>query len=197
MIADLQNADKLVKEDKIDLLPVCYGGCCSNSFATYLEENGYNIYTHHYMEILCHCPIYIDIDIPIIYMYDNPIKSFLSMKRRGNGWWDTNQKKLSNNYDVELTDENLLKLMINQFNNWTSQKKDNILIIKSDELFEPHIKNKLELFLKKKLINFPLKYEKPITDIENILSENEDLKQLFEKYKDDIDRINNFSIQNN
>jgi hypothetical protein len=197
MIADLQNANRLIKEDKIDLLPVCYGGCCSNTLVTILEENGYNTYTHNYRLILCHCPIYIDIDIPIIYIYDNPIKSFLSMKRRGNGYWDINQQKLSNNYDVELTDENLLKLMINQFNNWTSQKKDNILIIKSDELFEPHIKNKLELFLKKKLINFPLKYEKPITDIENILSENEDLKQLFEKYKDDIDRINNFLIQNN
>ena len=190
MIVDLQNADQVVKEDKLDLLVVSYGGSCSNLLNDKLKQNGYNTYTHYYELILCHCPTYIDLNIPIIYIYDEIIKSFLSMKRRGNGYWDVNQIKLSNNNDIELSDENLLKLMINQFYNWTNNKHDNVLIIKSKELFEPHIKKKLELFLKKELINFPIQYIQPKTNINTML--NPELIYLFEKYNDDINYINNF-----
>lgn len=68
------------------------------------------------------------------------------MKNRGDGIWDVNQQKLTNNKDVELSDENLLKSMIEQFNSWTSVKKNNVLILKSCELFKYDIVNKLETF---------------------------------------------------
>jgi hypothetical protein len=114
----------------------------------------------------------------------------MSMKNRANKPWITNQKKLSNNTNVDISDENLLKLMINQFNEFTNIKSDNVLVINSKELFEDTIVNKLENFLGKKLYGFPIEYIKPKTDINNI--EDIQLLELFKKYKSDIDIINNF-----
>jgi hypothetical protein len=190
MICDLNNVQTIIKEEGLNLLVVSYGGCVSNTLVNELEKNNYNCNTKVWRDILCHCPKYIEIDIPIIYIYDNPIKSFISMKNRNHGYWDINQQKLSNNNNTDLTDENLIKLMINQFNSWTNVKRDNVLIIKSCELFEDSIINKLEGFLKKKLYNFPIVYNKPKTDITNNI--NIELLPLFEKYKSDIDKINNF-----
>ena len=96
----------------------------------------------------------------------------------------------TNDKNTALSDENLLKLIINQFNSWTNIKKDNVLVIKSHELFENNIVNKLENFLKKKLNNFPIVYTHPKTDIRNITDEK--LIELFEKYKLEIDKINNY-----
>lgn len=189
-MCDLNNVQTIIKEEGLNLLVVSYGGCVSNTLVNALEKNNYNCNTKVWRDILCHCPKYIEIDIPIIYIYDNPIKSFISMKNRNHGYWDINQQKLSNNNNADLTDENLIKLMINQFNSWTNVKRDNVLIIKSCELFEDSIINKLEGFLKKKLYNFPIVYNKPKTDITNNI--NIELLPLFEKYKSDIDKINNF-----
>jgi len=190
MMCDLNNVQTIIKEEGLNLLVVSYGGCVSNTLVNELEKNNYNCNTKVWRDILCHCPKYIEIDIPIIYIYDNPIKSFISMKNRNHGYWDLNQRKLSNNNNADLTDENLIKLMINQFNSWTNVKRDNVLIIKSCELFEDSIINKLEGFLKKKLYNFPIVYNKPKTDITNNI--NIELLPLFEKYKSEIDKINNF-----
>jgi len=140
--------------------------------------------TKIWQNILCHCPKYIDCDIPIIYIYNNPITSFSSMKRRNKGIWDTNQRKLSNNNNTHLSDENLLNLMIKQFHNWTDIKRDNVLIIKSDELFKDEIVNKLDTFLNTTLKHFPIKYVKTKTEL------NKEDIELFEKYKDEIDTIN-------
>ena len=164
----------------------------SNTLVNYLEKNDFKCNTEIWSTILCHCPQYIECDIPIIYIYDNPIKSFLSMKNRGEGIWDVNQQKMSNNLDVVLSDENLIELMINQFNNWTNIKRDNVCVIKSCELFENNIVDKLTTFLKRKIYHFPIPYKTPnTTDIENIDIES---LELFEKYKLEIDRINNFGI---
>jgi hypothetical protein len=97
---------------------------------------------------------------------------------------------MSNNNNVKFSDENLLKLMINQFNSWTEVKRDNILVIKSSEIFEDGIVNKLETFLKKKISNFPIKYKTPKTIVENL--ENNELIELFKQHELEIDKINNF-----
>ena len=190
MICDLNNIEEIIENEGLDLIVVSYGGSCSNQLVYTLELNNYKCKTKIWIEILCHCPHYIKTNIPIIYIYDNPIKSFLSMKRRSNGYWNVNQRKLSNNNNVALSDENLIKLMINQFNSWTNVKRDNVLVIKSCELFENNIVNKLEKFLNKKIYHFPISYKKPKTNIEVI--ENENDKNLFEKYKLEINEINNF-----
>lgn len=196
MICNLDNINNIIDIEGIDLLVISYGGCATNTLIDALEKNNYKIRTQTYNDILCHCPYYIETHIPIIYIYDNPIKSFISMKNRGNGIWDVNQKKMSNNNDTDLSDENLLKLMINQFNSWTNIRSDNVLIIKSFELFENSIVDKLENFLKKKLYHFPILYNKPKTNIENDENINK-YSKLFKKYKLEIDKINNFPNNSN
>jgi hypothetical protein len=193
MICELNNIEEIIENEGLDLIVVSYGGSCSNQLVHTLKLNNYKCETKIWMKILCHCPYYIKTNIPIIYIYDNPIKSFLSMKRRGNGIWDVNQRKLSNNNNVALSDENLLKLMINQFHSWTNVKRENVLVIKSCELFENNIVNKLEKFLNKKITNFPISYKNPKTNIEKDIKDEND-KKLFEKYKLEIDEINAFAI---
>ena len=189
MICNLNNINSLMNHQGLNLLVVSYGGSCSNTLVHALQQNNYKCITKIWKKLLCHCPEYIDCNIPVIYIYDNPIKSFLSMKKRGPGFWDSNQQKLSNNTNVLLSDENLLKLMIKQFNSWTIPKRDNVLVIKASELFEDSIVNKLENFLGKKINHFPINYISPNT---NLNIENKKLIELFEKYKFEIDKINNF-----
>jgi hypothetical protein len=85
MICNLNNANDIIKSEGLDVLVISYGGCCSNILVDYLEKNNFKCRTEIWDKILCHCPEYIECDIPIIYLYDNPIKSFLSMKNRGKG----------------------------------------------------------------------------------------------------------------
>ena len=185
------NHDIKKKDEELDILVVSYGGSCSNVFTNHLEKNGYKCKTNLWNKILCHCPTYINIDIPVFYIYDNPIKSFLSQKKRGHDIWGVNQKKLSNNSNIKLSDENLLKLMIEQFNSWTNVKRDNVFFIKSNEIFEDRIVNKLEKILKKEISHFPLKYKQPHITHKNI----EDFKstELFKKYKLEIEKIIEFN----
>jgi hypothetical protein len=185
-ICDLKQINDIIKEEKMDICVISHGGCCSNQLVDILTENGYNIRTPIWDNILCHCPEYIDIDIPIIYIYGNPLYSFLSVKKRGEGFWDINQKKLSNNENINLSDENLLKLMLKQINTWINIKKDNVLILKSSEIFEEPILDKLQSFLKKDLHSFPITYIKPKTTLENL---DRDELMLFQKYKKNINTI--------
>lgn len=194
MICNFKNIKDIVKKEGLNLLVVSYGGSISNTLVYEMEKNNYKCRTTTWEKILCHCPRYIDLDIPIIYIYDNPIKAFMSMKNRGNGYWDVNQQKLSNNTNVPLSDENLMKLMINQFKSWADIKRSNVLVIKSSELFQHTIVSKLENFLKNKINYFPIQYNNPKTNINSIF--NEELNKLFEKYKLKIDKINNFITTN-
>ena len=193
MICNLDEVNDIIKEEGMELWVVSYGGCCSNSLVYHLEQNGYKCQTPIWHKILCHCPKYIDTDMPVIYIYDNPMRCFLSQKKRGDNYWGVNQKKLSNNEDIRLSDETLLSLMIHQFESWTKEKRDNVLIIKSCELFEEAIVEKLEKFLKKKINYFPISYRKPLINKETINEEiDETLYKLFEKYKEQINYINNY-----
>lgn len=185
-ICNLKLVNDIIKEENLDLCVISHGGCCTNQLVDILTENGYNINTPIWKNILCHYPEYIDIDIPIIYIYGNPMTSFLSVKNRGYGFWDRNQQKLSNNENTELSDENLLKLMIKQTNMWINIKKDNVLILKNSEIFEETIVEKLQSFLKKELHSFPVEYKTPKTTLDN-LSKDELL--LFQKYKKEINTI--------
>jgi len=190
MICNFEIVPEIVKEHGLELLVVSYGGSCCNLFVDLMEKNGYRCKTEIWHRILCHCPKHIELDIPIIYIYDNPIKAFLSMKRRGTGYWDVNQQKMSNNYNTHLSDENLLRCMINQFTKWTGSNNNNLLIIKSSEIFNPSIISKLETFLNRKIDFFPAEYVLPKTHCTNI--KNKNLDKLFKKYEKYIHKINNF-----
>lgn len=192
MIRNLDKVNEIAKREGLDICVISYGGSCSNQLVSVLEKNGYKCRTDVREDLLCHCPKYVELDIPVIYIYDNPIKAFLSMLRRGDGWWDVNQRKLNNNNNVKLSHENLLTSMIDQFVSWTNNKNDNILIIKSEEIFKNNIKNKLESFLHKnkkkvkELQHLPVKYKKPKTDTDNISPK---IYPLFDKYRKYIEYI--------
>ena len=189
MICNLQHADNIIKKEKLEILVVSYGGCCSNTLINALEKNGYKCRTTITRTILGHCPLYVKCDIPVIYIYKNPILAFMSMKRRGNRIWGTNQRKLSNNMNVKLSNDTLLQLMFRQFYSWTSHKQKNILFIRSEEIFGDNIVNKLSQFLKREMKHFPIPYKEPSSSIEHI---DKEYNHLFKKYKTEIDYINSF-----
>ena len=103
---------------------------------------------------------------------------------------------MSNNNNIELTDENLLKLMIRQFYLWSKLKQNNLLILNYDTIFKDEIVPILQKFLKKdNLSGFPIPYIEP----KNTLSTNNEITNaetlLFEKYKLEIDYINNYNAE--
>ena len=122
--------------------------------------------------------------MPIIYIYDNIIKAYLSIKRRGFHHWSFVQQRLSNDENTTLSDENLLKLMIKQYGVWSNVNNPNVMIIKSSELFKPAILDKLQAFLKRDLKGFPMRYIRPMTDPTRIGYCD---KILFERYAVKID----------
>ena len=140
----------LVKQSGMNVCVISYGVSATNTVIDILETNGYKIRTEVYNRLLCHFPTYINLGIPIIYVYSHPIKSLLSAKRRGPKIWKVNQQKLTNNLNTILSDENLLQSMFNQFKSWTSTPRNDVLILKMRELFDPSVAQKIQKFLKKK-----------------------------------------------
>ena len=138
-------------------------------------------------------PTYIDnLSVPVIYLYTDPIKGFLSQKRRGEGFYDINQQKLSNNKDAPLSDDNLLTLMIRQFHSFTgpetqeARKSGRLLILETKDLFSSVGRKKIEDFLGKRVVTgLPLHFVEGNVKEENI----QEIKILLEK-KEDINEIN-------
>ena len=185
LVQDLSKIEDL--KEGLDVLVVSYGGSASNTLVNNLTKNGYQCRTKMFDRILCHCPHYVNLGIPMIYLYDNPINALLSMKRRGNNIWMTNQRKLSNNQHCKVSDENLMKLMIKQFNNWKGHS--DVLFVKTSELFEEGIKEKLEKNLRKELKHFPIEYK----ESKNYYGEFDvEVLKVFEKYMDEIKEINKY-----
>jgi hypothetical protein len=195
-IMNLSKINERILEEKLDIAVISFGGCSSNTLCDILEKNGYKVRSKIYGKILCHCPSPIKLNIPIIYVYRDPREALLSMKRRGKGFWDVNQRKLSNSTNINYSDGNLLRLMIQQFNKWTNFKDNRMIILKYEELFNESISDKLKLFLDNdKLTNFPITYNKPHINSSVVDTIDNGFKKLFEKYKKEINYINNFSSE--
>ena len=184
------NVNQRIREETLELCVVSYGGCGSNSLVDELMSNGINCKTSSWQTLLCHCPVKVNMIIPIIYIYRDPVKAFLSMRRRGGNYYSVNQQKLSNNMNCKISDEHLLCLMIKQFYEWTHKNAANVLIIKYDELFSIDIKEKLEAFLNKENLKFNIKHIPPFIDDDVVANLNTQDKVLFKKYKKYIDYIN-------
>lgn len=193
MIRNLNNIDNLIREEKLEVCVVSFGGSCSNLLVDTLEKNGYKCKSQSWHDLLCHCPEFIDVSIPIIYIYDNPIRSYLSVKNRGTGWWDVNQRKLSNNNEVELSDSNLLKLMLRQFFKfYKNRHNQNLLMVNSKELFNEQILPKLSKFLNNDdLKEFPIEYKQPNTVLKLDCISESDVK-LLKKNLIKIEKICNY-----
>ncbi len=191
LIMPISKIRPLIKQFKMKLCVVSYGGSATNTLLDVLEKNGYSIRCVPYAKSFCHFPTYVNMGIPIIYLYSHPIKSLLSVKRRGPKIWKVNQQKLTNNLETPLSDENLLQAMINQFNSWATVPRKDVLVLKMRELFDPSVLPKLTRFLKKPLKGFPIAYKQPKSSLNSITPA---LQKLFDKYKNDIDKIDNFPI---
>lgn len=183
---------KAITDELLDVCVISFGGCSTNTLADVLEQNALVCKTPIWHSIVCHCPYILpSIKTPIIYIYRDPRLAFLSMKQRQTGIWDINQQKLSNNLNVELSDEQLFILMMRQFVKWTNYirvyKPKNIRVVKYKELFQPHIQSRLETFLGKPLNGFPITYIPPKSG--SVIPTDNDEK-LFVKYKHWIDHVN-------
>ena len=188
-IIDLERIPYLIQKENIDICVVSFGGSGSNCLTNFLEKNGYKVKSPIHNKILCHCPQIPNTKKKIIYIYRDLKKAFLSQYRRKPHIWTINQKKMSNNKAVKLSDENLLTLMISQFLRWTYKKQNNILVLKYDDFFTENGRNKIRKFLKNEnLKDFPEYVKKNNT--EELI--NNKIKKLFEKHKKSIEYINNF-----
>ena len=130
------------------------GGAGSNMFKNYLHEyvkvkspKMAGLLTHHSEPINCDKQNY-----KAIYLHRHPIKALRSMKRRG--LVKTNIRKLNNSRGLPETDEELLKSVFNQFDNWTTKPINYpILCIKYASLFEN--RDKIGEFLGLDMTDFP------------------------------------------
>lgn len=194
MICDINNIKNLVKEDGLQVCITSYGGSCSNALCDILNECGIITNTPVWGSMLCHSPCYMELGIPIIYIYDHPVKSFMSVKRRGLS--KTNYAKLTNNLDTVYTPEKMMRSMINQFHTFTKYDRHDVLVLHSKEIFQPGIAAKISDFLIKNGINekiyneldgrLPLIYKHP-SHKDNELTIG--LAYIFSRYKKEIQRI--------
>ncbi len=199
---NILNIKNYLKKNKLKAWVCSYGGSGTNMLADYLQKQGVKTKNFLWHKKLVHNPEPLDLGIPMIYIYDDPRKSLFSEKTRKNIYF-CNILKLSNNYfdvkkmkithnskKIRFCDDFLLRLMIQQFKNWTSAPfKDKILFIRFKDFFNEKTKEKLELFLNKKLTNYPVyKESKKKYNFEK-------KSKLFEKYKEDIDFINNYHLE--
>ena len=190
-----QEIHQLIKKHNLQIAVISYGGCASNTLTQFLTNNCNLNASKPIWNNICHHPTIINSDIPFIYIYRNPIEALMSQKRRGKGYWDVNQCKLANDGDlVDLSDENLLQLMLIQFSNWAFSDKSNIHVMNYDELFTEEGYDRLLIFLKK---HFPTKQFPPKSTIKykptNKYKLPQNIIELEQKYKTDIDIILNYN----
>ena len=198
MICNMSIIKEMVKQDGLHVCVTSYGGSCTNALCDILNECGIVTNTPVWGSILCHSPCYYDLGIPIIYIYDHPIKSFMSVKRRGK-LINMNYAKMTNNLNSVYTPEKMIRSMINQFHSFTREKRDDVLVLHSKELFQPNISSKISSFLIKNRINgkiyndlkvkLPLVYKQPRHN-DNELTIG--LAYIFNRYKNEIQKISQY-----
>jgi hypothetical protein len=195
MNLDIDTIKNVVIEDGIELCVTSYGGSCTNVLTDTLHECGIQTNTKLWGEVLSHLPGYVSLGIPIIYVYDNPIKSFMSTRRRGLNKF-VHRKMNNNNKNVIYTHEKLIRNMITQFHSFTNVKRDDVLVLHSKELFNANVIDKISLFLsfhgidKKISHKFPFIYKNPSHKHDDLTL---GLAHLFNKYSNELKFINNYS----
>ena len=196
MIYQPEYIKKILNEQKLEVLVISYGGSCSEALQRALTNSNINSIIplhaegHVEWEHAVHLPFYYKMNIPIIYVYDDIRKAFLSQKNRGKGWYDINQQKLANSKHQVSDDSTFLKLMNRQFNSFTNKYRPDVLILKSSDLFLHSVQMKISRFLGKKITTLPMKWIPPKTKNDDF--EKPENKVLFSKHQEIIDNINNF-----
>lgn len=154
-LIDPSDIPQLIKDEGLQICVVSHGGCGSNTLVRCLERNGFICRTPTWERVLCHFPYPIDSPIKFIYLYRNLKDAWWSQKKRGRGWWDVNQMKLSNNAKIFRSDRNLIRLMKSQRTAWMECKRDNILVIPYSMLFTLDGQERIEDFVRRPLLDYP------------------------------------------
>ncbi len=186
-IVSISQIPRIVKNERLRLWICSYGGSGTNLLADYLSKKKKFQKTWIWKNSLCHFPHFINLGIPTIYIYDDPRKSFFSMKRRGKGYWDVNQRKLNNDNNTPLSDENLFKSMIQQWKEWVKHANEkNVLFLDFRHFFTEETKKKIQSFLKISIQDYPV--YKP----SNRKYDYSQYQDLFSKYENEIQEILQF-----
>ena len=193
-IYNLRDIPAIAKKEKLDVAVVSCGGSGSNTLVEYLQKKGLTTRPRCWQKLICHCPEPVDLDIPIIYMYNTDFRdAFCSQRRRRSVCWKDNQIKLSNGNPGNLSDENLLKLMLKQFNSWTKvANKENVLFLTFQEFFTDVGRDKINKFLKKDYNDYPR-----WGDREKHMYDFDEDKELFNKFKEELEFVKNFHKSTN
>ena len=172
-----------VDSNELDIMVVSYGGSGSNTLTDYLCSLDFTCKSPTWHRILCHFPEPLaGFQTKRVYIYDDPRRAFMSQRRRMCA--NTNQRKLSNNNRIILSDENLLRLMIRQFMAWTRNQDENILIISKRDFFSEKRK-KLFDFLNISPETYPAWKQPHEYDFN-------EYRELFAKYRKAINYINSY-----
>lgn len=163
----LSNSEIIREINKLDVWLVSPGGSGSTTFNTWLTKNGYNIINHTWRKIGCHHGIPLNLKIPIIYLFADLSKAYMSVSRRKSrrdSPYFTNQRKLTNNYHCQISETNLWKSMKNQIENWVFLEDfvftSDILIIKQNDLYTEKGKILVEKLLGRSFMDFPIEQER-------------------------------------
>ena len=190
-IVSISQIPRTVKNERLKIWICSYGGSGTNLLADYLIKKKKFHKTLIWRNALCHFPEYMNLGIPTIYIYDDPRKSFFSMKRRGKGYWDVNQQKLNNNKNIALSDENLFKSMIQQWKNWVKHANEkNVLFLDFRDFFTEETKQKIQSFLKISIQDYP------VYKSSNRKYDYSQYQDLFSKYEQDIQEIIQYQKKN-
>lgn len=196
---DVNKINEIVSREKLDICVVSYGGSGSNTLANMLEKNGYKCRSPIWHDGLCHCPVPVHLNIPVIYIYRNILHAYASVKRRGTGFWDVNQSKLSNGTlpANEFSDEKLFTLMLEQFAKWREALPNELLLfLNYEDCFDPRVLEVLRTFLHNpNLLHFPVNFVEPNTTSYHI-QHDLCLAELVEKHTHLIEQTKERRIRN-
>lgn len=189
-IVDLRIVPQLMKRQNTNLAIVSYGGSCSNALANALRACRWRVHTKIWDQIVCHCPQYLDFGVPVIYVFEDPVRAFLSQNRRE--LLLMNQHKLTNSTTEDLDPETMFRSMFQQFRDFVRHGKDKVFFLRSSQLFLPETRPALEAFLKcRPLRTLPLQFRAPKTETDKVPSRFE---ALFAKFRNEIDFVRNFDL---
>jgi len=176
---------KTIQLEKLDCCIISFGGCGTHYLANNLQEKNLIVRSATWVNYLCHYPKYIELNIPIIYLYGNLREAFISQLR--NNFAKKNYKILNTVVKRKYSNENFFLSMYEQFERFIENK--NVVKITYKDLFNKVKMIDLYKFLNIKDHSFSKLYDKP-----NQFN-YDNYKIIFDKHEDKINYVNSFVLK--
>lgn len=178
---------KSVQLEQLDCCIISFGGCGTHYLVNHLEKKKLKIKTNIWSNYLCHYSNLIELPIPIIYLYRDIRKAFISQLR--NNFANKNYEMLNTISKRKYSDEHFFIAMYEQFEKFITA--DNIYKIEYNELFSKDKMTNLYQFLKIKNDSFESLFIQPKTFKFN------NYQNIFDKHQDKINYVNSFVLKAN